>query len=313
MILTVTPNTALDVTYTVERLVPHGSHRVGSVGSRAGGKGVNVARVLQSLGRDVLALGFAGGATGEEVRAELAAHGLPAELVPLTSGSSRRTVTVVSEADGDATVFNEPGSPLAQADWATFVERYTALLGRVRVVALSGSLPPGAPPESYAVLVTLAARQSVATVVDAAGEPLRHALAAGPDVVKPNLEEARATTGLDDPLRAAARLRDDGAGTAVVSCGADGLLAVGHEGTWRARPPERSPGNPTGAGDACVAALAAGLADGTPWPVRLAEATALSAAAVLAPLAGELDHSAYRRLRELVAVESLPTDGGTGP
>lgn len=313
LILTVTLNTALDVTYTVDRLVPHGSHRVRAVRSRAGGKGVNVARVLHSLGHEVRALGFAGGAVGDEVRAELEAAGVPAELVPLTSGSSRRTVTVVSREDGDATIFNEPGAPLPDADWAAFVDRYTALLDRARVVVLSGSLPPAAPVEAYAVLVALAAGRGVPAVVDTSGEPLRRALSARPELVKPNLEEARATTGLDDPVAAAARLRAEGAGAVVVSCGPEGLVARTAEEAWRALPPERVPGNPTGAGDACVAALAAGVAAGSPWPERLADAVAMSAAAVLAPAAGELDHRAYQRFRGQVDVDRLPAPPGTGP
>ncbi|HET8598707.1 MAG TPA: 1-phosphofructokinase family hexose kinase [Segeticoccus sp.] len=313
MILTVTLNTALDVTYAVDRLVPHGSHRVRAVRSRAGGKGINVARVLHALGRPVLALGFAGGASGEEIRAELATSAVPAELVALTQGRSRRTVTVVSREDGDATIFNEPGDPLPATDWEAFVDRYRTCVEAADVVVLSGSLPPAAPPESYAVLVALAAAHGTATVVDASGEPLTRALEQRPGVVKPNLQEARATTGLDDPVVAAERLRADGAGAVVVSCGAEGLAAVTPEGSWMALPPKRIAGNPTGAGDACVAALAAGIADGSPWPERLADAVAMSAAAVLTPVAGELDHTAYRRFRERAAVEHLPAASGRCP
>jgi len=105
-------------------------------------------------------------------------------------------------------------------------------------------------------------------------------------------------------LTAARRLRDRGAGAVVVSLGAGGLLAVTGAGVWRARP-EPLRGNPTGAGDACVAALAAGLAAGTAWPALLADAVALSAAAVACPLAGEVDLDVYRRLAPAIEVEEL--------
>ena len=83
MIATVTLNLALDVTYHVARLSPHATHRVSSVAQRAGGKGVNVARILHALGHEVVIAGLAGGATGEAIREELAAAGLPALLTPI--------------------------------------------------------------------------------------------------------------------------------------------------------------------------------------------------------------------------------------
>lgn len=92
-----------------------------------------------------------------------------------------------------------------------------------------------------------------------------------------------------------AALREAGAGAVVVSLGANGLLAVTPEGGWSVVPPERVSGNPTGAGDALAAAMAAGLAANLPWPELLADAVALTAAAVLALHAGEFDHDAYRR------------------
>ena len=83
------------------------------------------------------------------------------------------------------------------------------------------------------------------------------------------------------------------------------MIAVTPQGVWRASPPERVAGNPTGAGDAAVAALTAGLVDGRAWPERLADAVALSAAAVGAPVAGGFDHELYRRLRDRVEADAL--------
>jgi tagatose 6-phosphate kinase len=97
MFLTVTLNTTLDVTYEVGRLDPGAMHRVGSPRARAGGKGINVARVLHALGERVCVAGFAGGPAGQAVRAELAAAAIPAELVPV-AGETRRTVAVVETA-----------------------------------------------------------------------------------------------------------------------------------------------------------------------------------------------------------------------
>lgn len=303
MILTVTLNAALDVTYTVERLHPHRTHRVQQVRQRAGGKGINVARVLRALGQPTVVTGLAGGRTGEAIREDLAVAGLPDELVPV-AGESRRTVAVVSTQDGDATLFNEPGPRITETEWQRFLDRFVELATTAEVVVLSGSLPPGVPDDGYAHLVRIAAGLGSRTIVDAEGEPLRRAVAAGPDLVKPNAAELRATTGLDDPLDAAHRLQLAGARAVVVSLGADGLLAVDDE-IWRAEPPEQLYGNPTGAGDACVAALATGLRGGTGWPELLRAATALSAAAVRCPLAGEFDEPTRRDLHTRVRVQQV--------
>lgn len=282
MILTVTLNAALDVTYFVDRLTAHASHRVDVSHARAGGKGVNVARVLAALGHQVAVTGLVGGDTGRLIREELRIPGLTDNLVPI-AGESRRTLTVVSRKDGDATVFNEAGPSIATGEFAAFRTRFTQLARTARVVVLAGSLPPGLPADAYGQLILLAKAAGAATVLDTSGPALLAALGAGPDVVKPNAAELAAVTGHPDLAAGAAELRALGARTVVASSGPDGLHAITPDGSWRATPPEHLAGNPTGAGDACVAALAAGLATATPWPDTLREAVALSAAAVLSP------------------------------
>ncbi|MFJ4621816.1 1-phosphofructokinase family hexose kinase [Streptomyces sp. NPDC088812] len=304
-ITTVTLNAAVDVTYTVDRIRTGASHRLATARHRAGGKGVNVARVLTALGRPALVAGLAGGPAGDAVRRDLAASGM-AEALTAIAGTTRQTVTVVEEAAGDAAVFLEPGPEVSAAEWRAFTRHFARLLGRSRAVVLSGSLPPGLSEDAYGELVAAARRSDVPVVLDTTGPPLLAALAAGPDLVKPNAAELRETVGAEDVRAGAETLRRAGARSVVVSLGAEGLLAVAPDGVWRARPPERLAGNPTGAGDAAVAALAAGLADRTPWPERLRAAVALSAAAVRAPLAGDFDAPAYRDLLSRTAVTALP-------
>ncbi|MBO0830180.1 MAG: 1-phosphofructokinase, partial [Streptosporangiales bacterium] len=240
MILTVTLNAALDVTYRVAALVPGGSHRVEDVHTRAGGKGVNVARVLAGLGHEVVVTGLVGGATGEQIRADLRRAGLVDEMVA-ADGESRRTVNVV--AGGDATIFNEPGPRLPATAWVDFRTRYAGLAAAAACVVLAGSLPPTLPEDAYAELVRLAA--GAESIVDADGAPLRAALAAGPHVVAPNAAELAAATGEADPVAAVDALRAAGARTVVATFGAEGLVASGPGVALRARPPTRVVGNPT--------------------------------------------------------------------
>ena len=121
VIITVTLNAALDITYDVAELVPHASHRVTAVRQRAGGKGVNVASVLARMGRAVIATGYAGGRTGADICADLAARGIAHRFVD-GGGDARRTVTVVSQLHGDATLFNEPGPLVPAAAWTSLLD-----------------------------------------------------------------------------------------------------------------------------------------------------------------------------------------------
>lgn len=302
VILTVTLNTALDLTYGVPALVPHTSHRVGDISERPGGKGLNVARVLSALGHETVVTGFAGGATGAVLR-ELLADLPPRDALVPVAGNTRRTIAVVDASTGDTTQLNEPG-PLVSADeWAAFLATYEKLLADADAVALCGSLPPGIHVGAYAELVRIARAAEVPVLLDTSGEPLRRGIAARPDLIKPNADELAQLTGSRDPLRATRDARRRGAHGVIASLGADGMLAVTPEGAWRAAPPDRVAGNPTGAGDSAVAGLLSGLVEGLSWPDRLRRAVALSTATVLAPAAGEFDRAAYEELLPRVGIE----------
>ncbi|MCB5178859.1 1-phosphofructokinase family hexose kinase [Streptomyces antimicrobicus] len=302
MILTVTLNTALDVTYRVPRLLPHTSHRVSEVIERPGGKGVNVARVLAALGHEVTATGFAGGPVGEVLRSLLADSPGVTDALVRCSGTTRRTLAVVDSSTGDTTQFNEAGPFIEAVEWAEFLNGYNRLVRRARAVALCGSLPPGVPVGAYAVLVRTARTAGVPVLLDTSGEPLRRGVAARPEIIKPNAAELAELTGSRDPLPATRDARRRGAHAVVTSLGPDGLLAVTPEGTWQAAPPRTLAGNPTGAGDSAVAGLLSALAEGLDWPERLARAVALSAATVQAPAAGEFDPRTYEEMRGSVKV-----------
>ncbi|MFC9621058.1 1-phosphofructokinase family hexose kinase [Streptomyces sp. NPDC056930] len=323
MILTVTLNTALDLTYGVPELVPHASHRVSDMSERPGGKGLNVARVLSALGHETAVTGFAGGSTGTVLRELLAGppqdadtktgNGATPAAAPITdalvtvAGNTRRTIAVVDRATGDTTQLNEPG-PLVTADeWTALLGRYEELLTAADAVALCGSLPPGIHVGAYAELVRLARTAGVPVLLDTSGEPLRRGIAARPDLIKPNADELAQLTGSREPLRATRDARRRGAHGVVASLGPDGMLAVTPDGVWQASPPAKVLGNPTGAGDSAVAGLLSGLVEGLSWPDRLRRAVALSTATVLSPTAGDFDRAAYEELLPRVGIEEHTT------
>lgn len=313
-ILVVSLNPALDVTHHFDTVDWAGVNRPHHVTARPGGKGLNVAFTLRALGADVRVAGLAGGAAGAAVRDGAAAGGVPTAFTPV-GGETRRTFTVVDAGRGQAAVFNEPGPEISAAEFAAFRSAYLTELATVSVVVLTGSLPPGLPTDSYAVLVAAAVRAGVPSLLDAGGEALRLGAAAGPEIIKPNLAELELAAGRSLRASPAPRPADDapadlaavaaatrdlliaGARAAVVSLGPDGLLALAGRDYWHVGSPEVTVRNPTGAGDAVVAGLALGLARGWDWPDRLRHAAALGAATVASPVAGEFDRAEYERLR----------------
>lgn len=320
-IVTVTPNPAWDVTYEVPALVPGEVHRVARVHRRLGGKGVNVARVLAALGRDAVAVmpgpdrlaaeaglpvpaaepgGPAGHGAGEALVCDVV-PGLP----------SLRQTLVVHGGDGTTTSLWEPG---AEPDPGTGA----ALIGRVRSwlraavsgVVVSGSLPPGLDPAFHARLAALALDAGVPAVVDTSGQALAHAAAVPGVVLAPNAGELAQLAGaacdrLAEAVTAARAVLSGGPRAVVVTLGGDGLVAVTAEGAWHGCLARPLAGNPTGAGDAAAAPLIAGLADTAGWADVVRDAVALSAAAVLSPVAGEVSLADYARLRAGVAIAKV--------
>ncbi|KRC49357.1 ribokinase [Leifsonia sp. Root227] len=302
MILTVTPNPAVDLTYTVDELDVGESHRVAAPAARAGGKGINVARVIAQTGGRAFALTTAGGPAGLRIADDLTASGLPHEVVPVAA-QTRSSVAIVDSTSGLTTIFNETGEALSSAEWTALRDAVTRLAVPAACIVGSGSLPPGAPDDFYAELVVLAIARGIPSIVDAVGPGLLRAAESGVSVLKPNRRELAESTGENDPVTGARLLLGRGAGLVIVSLGVDGMLAVGPSAEpIQVRLPEPLHGNATGAGDAAVAAVAGLLAAGVTDPETiLRRATAWSAAAVLAPLAGELDAS-YPQLEDHVIV-----------
>ena len=248
MILVVCLNPALDITHHVPAVNWSGVNRPRAVDVRPGGKGLNVARTLLALGADVLVLGLAGGVTGGAVRSGLAALAVPSDLTPIAA-ETRRTFTVLDQARHTTALFNEPGPPVTGPEFQTFLNNFEGLLPGSQAVVLSGSLPSGLPADTYATLISRAraadarpprapknstltssntglpehSSSGVPVVLDAHGDALRLGLAAGPAVVKPNLDEledlaghplslAGDGTGRPAVLEAASDLRSAGAG-----------------------------------------------------------------------------------------------------
>ena len=260
MVLVVCPNLAVDYTLCVDKLLPGRVHRSQTYERQAGGKGVNMARALRSLGQEPLICGFVGGESGRFIERRLAEEKLRRDLVP-TEHESRTCVIVLSK-DGEATVVNESGPTVTEGD--ALMSLVARLVPDSDAVAMMGSLPPGMPSDSYARIAKGCRDAEVPCLVDASGLALEAALKERPTYAKPNRAEAEELLGhpISDELAAAREIRNFGAEVVVLTLGDEGAVLSASGLEARLRPPALTPVNATGAGDALAAGLLAGHLSG---------------------------------------------------
>jgi 1-phosphofructokinase family hexose kinase len=285
MILTLTPNPALDYTIRLDALEIGRRAKYRDPAIDPAGKGINVSRMVRRLGEPTLAVGFAAGATGDLLRQGLDREGVPHDLVTIP-GLTRINVTLLTGPEGSATHLHGPGDGVSARDLAKLRERLLASLARARMLLLAGSLPPGMSPGATIDLLREARRSGVRVIVDAEGELLAAAIEAGIDLVKPNLLEAgqllgRQVNGVDEALAAAREIVARGAGAAVITMRGDGAVAAGGGRAWQVRAPREDVVRAIGAGDSFAAGLAVGLARGETLPEALRRAAAAGAATAL--------------------------------
>jgi 1-phosphofructokinase len=261
-IVTLTPNPSVDRTLEVGALRRGRVHRAADTRLDAGGKGVNVARALAANGVGTRAVLPVGGNDGLLLTSLLFDEKIPA--VPVSVAAATRSNIAFAEPDGTVTKVNAPGDPLGVTELADLIDAALADLDGAAWVIGCGSLPPGAPDDLYASLVRRGHAAGVRVAVDSSGPPLAQALAAGPELVKPNLDElvelvGRPLATLDAVVAAAAEVRQRGAGAVIVSLGARGAVLVDGGDPVLARPRPIVARSDVGAGDALLAGfLAAG-------------------------------------------------------
>ena len=293
MIVTVTPNPALDRTLTVPEIVFDEMVRASDSRLDLDGKGVNVSKALRSLGAATVMIGFVGGMAGEVLERGLGALGYATSFTHVAGET--RTNTIIFDAAANRYVkANEAGPTLRPDELAAFFAQARARLGAGDTWILSGSLPPGAPASFFAQLVELIQSRGARALLDTSGEPLRLGCAARPYLVKPNADEAQALAGvvIDGDAaarRAAAFFVDQGVELVALSLGAEGLLLATRGRSARARPPLVRALNPVGAGDALLAGIAwaleqgLGLAEMARWGVASGTAAAMRVGTDSAP------------------------------
>ena len=266
MIISVTPAPAVDWTIHLEQFQLGEVNRGTSASREASGKGLNVSWALHRAGIDTLAIFPAGLPERDFFISELTASGLRHHCVP-TSVPVRTNITLTFDSGPD-TKINTNSEALSSDDAEALLDSVTARLEQATVLLSTGSLPPGLPESFHREVIALGRGKSVKTVLDTSGAPLQHALAASPDLVKPNLEElaevyGRPLLNLGDVERACQELVAEGVGSVLASLGGDGAMYVTSSESLWGRVANVSVVNTVGAGDAMLAGfLASNGADG---------------------------------------------------
>ncbi|KRC47097.1 hypothetical protein ASE16_17230 [Leifsonia sp. Root227] len=283
MIVTVAPNPSLDRTIVVDFLKRGAVNRASVSSSEPSGKGVNVAVALNAHGIDVVAVLPVGGFSGFQVVQLLDALGVPHVSVPIT-GEVRSNISLI-EPDAIVTKINEVGPTLSPDEASRLVRAVLNRLDEGDWLVASGTLPAGAVEAIYPSLVRGAQEVGARVAIDTSGEPLDRAIAAGPDLIKPNVSELSDVTGRDivslgDVVMAAESLRERGAGAVLASIGPDGAVLVADGGRWHAAAPAIEVVSAVGAGDALLAGF---VAAGGAGPEALRTAMGWAASAVQLP------------------------------
>lgn len=310
MVVTVTPNSAIDVWTTTKQVMSGTKLRCSPPQFDAGGGGVNVSRVLHRLGVGTIALFTAGGSVGDEIAARLEQEGVPSERLDV-AGQSRQSLHVLEEDSGELFRFVMPGPELTGAEGQALLDRLRDIARDGTMIVGSGSLPPGLGENYWARVAKLAKEANCPFLLDSA-HAVKGALSCGLFLLRQNLDELCAFTGADLawPGEVAAWSREQiergACEIVVVTRGAEGALLVTKDERVRLTPPKVAIRSAVGAGDSFMAGLCLGLSRGEPAreALRLAVATA---AATMITSATELCRKADvdRLLGQLGATELL--------
>ncbi|WP_427016151.1 1-phosphofructokinase family hexose kinase [Pseudarthrobacter sp. P1] len=294
MITTLTPNPSLDRTIELPGPLGRGEvQRASAATAEPGGKGVNIVRALAASG--IAALALLPGDAEDPVVLALTAHQVPHIAMPI--GAPLRSNVAITEPDGTTTKVNEPGPELGPEQQQALLELTLEKSDGASWLVLAGSLPPGVPADYYA-RITEALRKRFGShaprvAIDSSGAPLAAALAARPDLLKPNAEELAELTGIgseaeleaDHALAATAAqsLVDAGVGAVLATLGSKGAVLVTPEGSWFAHGPKIIAKSTVGAGDSALAGYLLSTLAGATGPECLQQAVAHGAAAASLP------------------------------
>lgn len=266
MILTVTMNPSIDVSYPLDQLNIDTVNRIDKVSKTAGGKGLNVSRVLSQLNAPLNATGVIGGKFEDYLTEQLDKDGIPHSFSKI-AGETRSCIAILHE--GKQTEILESGPEVSKEEQAAFVEHFETLMADTDFITISGSLPKGIGHDFYSLLIEKATKADVKVLLDTSGATLKTSIESEfkPFLIKPNETEIADLLGkeINSDAELIEALEDsefDGIEWVVVTLGADGAIVKHQKDYYRVEIPTINVVNPVGSGDSTIAGLAYALSEG---------------------------------------------------
>ncbi|OQR56128.1 tagatose-6-phosphate kinase [Bacillus sp. CDB3] len=310
MILSVTMNPSVDISYSIHELKLDVVNRVETVHKTAGGKGLNVARVIAQMEEVVLATGVLGGTIGEYIIQELNRGNIPNDFLKIKK-ESRNCIAILHE--GMQTEILESGPTLSKEEGATFLEKFECLLTTASLVTISGSLPKGLPNNFYYQMLEVCNNNGIPVIMDSSGESLENALVhkEKPFAIKPNAAELSQLLGINmgvgiiDLKQALNHELFNGIEWIIVSMGGEGAFVKHSEDYYRVTIPKIEVVNPVGSGDATVAGLAVALHQNQTVETVLKTAMTTGMLNTMEAETGYINVNKFKQYFDLVNVEKI--------
>jgi len=297
MVLTVTLNPAVDKTCRLNELLLGQVNRLQSVMSVAGGKGVNVTKILRQFEYPVTAMGFIGGYTGQLIQERLTEMGAECHFTYIDQAT--RVSTNILADNGYVTEVLEPGPVISKDELSRFLSEYKRQLQRVDMVVLSGSIPQGVPEDIYETLTILAKEAGCKVFLDTSGEALKKAVKAKPYLLKPNKKELeylveRKLTNTEEIKEQIKKLLDSGVEKVIVSLGSKGFVYGDREGIIAQKPVKVKAVNTVACGDCLVASFCMSEMEDTERMQAIYKAAALAASNATTSVSAQIPMELYR-------------------
>jgi 1-phosphofructokinase len=285
MIITVTLNPAVDKTMEVDNCTINSVNRVSSIKLDAGGKGINVSKVVKSLNGESIALGALAGKTGEFIKDYLNTEKIKNDFI-FVAGETRTNIKIVDKVKSTNTDINEPGNDISEEDIKIIKEKIFALAKKDDILVLSGSVPQSIEKNIYELWIKEASGLGVKTILDADGELLKNGILSAPYLIKPNIHELEQLfdvkiEGIHQVIRLCTGIFDYGVKMIAVSLGSEGALFMNREKTIHVRGIKVKVKSTVGAGDSMVAGLAFALDKGYSFERSVTLSVAAATAGVM--------------------------------
>jgi 1-phosphofructokinase family hexose kinase len=308
MIITVTPNTALDYTLQIPGFQLNHTIRASASAWGMGGKAADASWILGKLGVPSRALGFAAGANGLRMESMLRERGVETDFV-WVDGETRLNTVIALPGEGHSTI-TSPSLKVSLEHLAEFAIRFEKALAGASCVVIGGSLPAGVPIEFFAEAIAQANKYQVPVIFDSSGPPLVAGIKSRPTLIKPNLPELESLLG-DLPAsrgevqQAALKIHEEFGANVIVTLGAEGAIAVFEEASYFIHPVAVPIVSAAGAGDGVLAGMALAYSRREPLQYGLQHGFALAGAILKTLATADFLMKDYRELLPKISVTAL--------